>query len=73
MEFGASHLICSLVDSKSTCNLRSSTSIHHTVVFDEVTDYAQCIVESTLGLFDDLLRWIKRLSKGVAKKGNLDF
>lgn len=56
---GASHLVCSLVDGESTRDLRSSSSVHHAVVFDEVTDHAQCIVEGTLGFFNDLLKSIK--------------
>lgn len=55
-EFCASHLVCGLVDGEGTRNLRSSSTIHHTVVFDEVTDHTQRIVEGTLGFFNDLLK-----------------
>lgn len=51
----ASHFICSLVDCQGTCDLRGSSSIHNTVVSDQIANYTQSIMESTLGLFNDLL------------------
>lgn len=65
MLIGASHLVCSLVDSESTCDLRSSSSVHHAVVFDEVTNHTQCIVEGTFGFFNDLLKSIKKKGWGL--------
>lgn len=64
MLIGASHLVCSLVDGESARDLRSSSSVHHAVVFDEVTDHTQCIVEGTFGFFNDLLKSIKKKMGG---------
>lgn len=49
-----SHLICSLIDSKGTGNLWSSSTIYNTVVFDQVTDHTECIMEGSLCLFNNL-------------------
>lgn len=49
-----SNLICSLVDSESTGNLWSSSTIHNTVVFDQITNHTKSIVEGSLRLFNNL-------------------
>lgn len=56
-----SHLICSLVDSQSTSDLWSTSSIHNTVVSDQIADYTKSIMESTLCLFNDLMIQMGRI------------
>lgn len=50
------HLVGLLGDSNRGTDLCSTTAVHHSVIPDEVANDTDGVVESTLGLVDDLLR-----------------
>lgn len=52
----ASYLVGGLVDGEGTGDLRSSASVHDTVVAYQVTDDAEGVVEGALGFLNDLPR-----------------